>query len=94
MYRAVKLLLHNFLECIVLQQLALAGLAQQSRRLVLILLRGVRQAEHASRKCISRQGHPLFARLGLAVRLLRQLLVLRRTVMQAGIQQLLSVLRL
>jgi hypothetical protein len=53
----------------------------------------VRQAERASRKCISLQGHQSSARLGLVVRLSLPLLVLRRTATQVEIQQLLLVLR-
>jgi hypothetical protein len=93
MYGVARLLPHNFLECIVLQQLELAGLARQSQRPALIpLLVGV-LAERASKKCISRQGRQSFARLGPVARLSLPLLVLRRTETQVEIQQLLLVLR-
>jgi hypothetical protein len=93
MYGVVKLLPHNFLVCTASQQLALVGLVQQNRRLVLALPPVVRLAERASRKCISRQGLPSSAQSELVVRLLLQLLVLRQTATQVGIQQLLSVLQ-
>jgi hypothetical protein len=94
MYRAARLSPHHFLECIVLQQLGLADLAQRSQRALLITLREVQQVAPASKKCISRQEHQLYARLELVVRLLLRLLVLRRTAMQVATRPLLSVLQL
>jgi hypothetical protein len=59
---------------------------QRYRRLPHALLPVAALAAHVSKKCISRQEHPLCAQLELVVRLLLRVLVMRQMVMQAGIR--------